>query len=176
MDQHVKRVYQSVYFHIWNVNSIRKLLTDETAASIIRALITSRIDNGNSLLTGITDRLFRKLQLAQNAAARFLTKTRKFDHITPIKRPSLATYSWENWLQITHFNLESLEWHCTRVFNKSFSSSLYSKSHASVFWSTITCRSTGFICLWKSSFFRCCTHDLELVAIEYKKLWFFSDF
>ena len=84
MDQHVKRVCQSVYFHIRNVNGIRKILTDETAATIIHALITSRIDNGNSLLTGITDRLIRKLQLAQNAAARILTKTRKFDHITPI--------------------------------------------------------------------------------------------
>ena len=84
MDQHVKRICQSIYFHIRNVNSIKKILTDETAATIIHALITSRIDNGNSLLTGITDRLLRKLQLVQNAAARILTKTRKFDHITPI--------------------------------------------------------------------------------------------
>ena len=92
MDQHVKRVCQSVYFHIRNVNSIRKILTDETAATIIHALITSRIDNGNSLLTGITDRLLRKLQLAQNAAARILTKTRKFDHITPILQELTSKY------------------------------------------------------------------------------------
>ena len=84
MDQHVKRICQSVYFHIRNVNSIRKILTQETASIIIHALITSRIDNGNSLLTGITDSLLRKLQLAQNAAARVLTKTKKFDHITPV--------------------------------------------------------------------------------------------
>ena len=85
MDQHVKRGCQSVYFHIRNVSGIRKILTDETAATIIHALITSRIDNSNSLLTGITDRgIIRKLQLAQNAAARILTKTSKFDHITPI--------------------------------------------------------------------------------------------
>ena len=30
--------------------------------------------------------LFRKLQLVQNAAARVLTKTKKFEHITPILR------------------------------------------------------------------------------------------
>ena len=92
MDQHVKRVYQSGYFHIRNVSSIRKILTDETAATIIHALITSRIDNGNSLLTGITDHLLRKLQLAQNSAARILTKTRKFDHITPILRVGVHKY------------------------------------------------------------------------------------
>ena len=70
MDEHVKRICQTVYFHIRNVNSIRKILTTETAATIIHALITSRTDNGNSLLTGISERLLCKLQLAQNAAAR----------------------------------------------------------------------------------------------------------
>jgi hypothetical protein len=84
MDQHVKRICQSAYYHVRNVNSIRKILSFDTAAIIIHALITSRIDNGNSLLIGITDHLIRKLQLAQNATARVLTKTRKFDHITPI--------------------------------------------------------------------------------------------
>ena len=84
MEDQIRRICQSVYFHIRNVNSIRKILSNETAATIKHALITSRIDNGNSLLTGVTDHSLRKLQLAQNAAARILTKTRKFDHITPI--------------------------------------------------------------------------------------------
>ena len=84
MEDQIRRICQSVYFHIRNVNSIRKILSNETAATVIHALITSHIDSGNSLLTGITDHSLRKLQLAQNAAARILTKTRKFDHITPI--------------------------------------------------------------------------------------------
>ena len=75
MDEHVKRICQTGHFHIRNVNSITKRLTTETAATIIHALSTSRIDNGNSLLTGISERLLYKLQLAQNAAARILTKT-----------------------------------------------------------------------------------------------------
>ena len=61
-------------FTIRNVNSIRKQLTSETVAIVTHALITSRIDNGNSLLTGISERLLGKLQLAQNAAARNLTR------------------------------------------------------------------------------------------------------
>ena len=90
MEDQIQRICQSVYFHIRNVNSISKILSNETAATIIHALITSRIDNGNSLLTGVTDHSLRKLQLAQNAAACILTKTRKFDHITPILRLALA--------------------------------------------------------------------------------------
>ena len=68
IDEHVKHICQTVYFHIRNVNSIRKILTIETAANIIHALITSCIDNGNSLLTGISKRLLCKLQLAQNCS------------------------------------------------------------------------------------------------------------
>ena len=45
MDEHVKRICQTVCFHIRNVNSIRKILTTESAATTIHALITSLIDN-----------------------------------------------------------------------------------------------------------------------------------
>ena len=40
--------------------------------------------NGNAILYGITEAQLKKLQQAQNAAAHMLTKTRKFDHITPV--------------------------------------------------------------------------------------------
>ncbi len=38
----------------------------------------------NSLLYGLPDSLFQKLQRMQNAAARMLTRTPKYDHVTPI--------------------------------------------------------------------------------------------
>ena len=106
MDEHVKRICQTVYFHIRNVNSIRKILTTETAATIIHALITSRIDNGNSLLTGISEHLLRKLQLAQNAAACILTKTKKFEHITPV----LKELHWLPVRERIQFKLLVLTW------------------------------------------------------------------
>ena len=84
MEDQIWQICQSVYFHIRNVNGIRKKLSHETAATLIHALITSRIDNSNSLLTGAADHSLHKLQLAQNAATRILIKTHKFDHITPI--------------------------------------------------------------------------------------------
>ena len=143
-------------------------------ATIIHALYTSRIENGNSLLTGITDCLLHKRQLAQNAAYSYKDK-KIWTHNSYIKRPSLATYSWDNQLQNTHFNLESFEWHCTRVFISS-SSSFYSKSHASVFWKTLTCRSTGFICIWRSSSFSCCTQALELLPLNIRNCNSFQTF
>jgi len=48
--------------------------------------ISSRLDYCNSLLAGAADCVIRKLQGIQNAAARLITGTRKFNHITPILR------------------------------------------------------------------------------------------
>ena len=84
MDNHIKNVCKSTYFHIRNLYEIRKILDQDTASLLVHALITSRLDNGNSLLYGITDKQINKLQRVQNAAARMLTRTRKFDHITPV--------------------------------------------------------------------------------------------
>ena len=103
MDEHIKRICQTVYFHIRNA---RKILTTETAATIIQVLITSRIDNGNSLLTGISERLLCKLLLAHNAATRILTKTRKFEHISPI----LQELHWLPVCERIQFKLLILTW------------------------------------------------------------------
>ena len=52
------------------------------------------MDYCNSLLFGISDCLLKKLQRVQNAAARLVTCTRKFDHVTPLLRDTL------HWLPI----------------------------------------------------------------------------
>ncbi len=53
--------------------------------------MTSRLDYCNALLSGCSARLINKLQMVQNAAARVLTKTRKYEqHISPV----LSTLHW----------------------------------------------------------------------------------
>ena len=46
--------------------------------------VTSRLDNGNALLYGISEYLLAKLQRVQNAADRLITRTKKQEHITPV--------------------------------------------------------------------------------------------
>ena len=53
---------------------------------LIGAFISSRLDYCNSLLADATSGLLTNLQSVQNAAARFVTMSWKFDHITPILR------------------------------------------------------------------------------------------
>ncbi|KAF7700480.1 hypothetical protein HF521_003438, partial [Silurus meridionalis] len=57
---------------------------------LVHAFMTSRIDYCNALLGGCPASLINKLQLVQNAAARVLTRSRKYDHITPI----LSSLHW----------------------------------------------------------------------------------
>ena len=51
---------------------------------VLHAFVTSRIDYCNGLLYRLPDCEITKLQRVQNAAARLLTSSRKYDHITPV--------------------------------------------------------------------------------------------
>ncbi|XP_061913857.1 uncharacterized protein LOC133656987 [Entelurus aequoreus] len=73
-----------------NIAKIRSILSTSDAEIIIHAFVTSRLDYCNVLFSGLPMSSIKRLQLVQNAAARLLTKTRKFDHITPI----LAHLHW----------------------------------------------------------------------------------
>ncbi|KAF7710709.1 hypothetical protein HF521_009581, partial [Silurus meridionalis] len=42
------------------------------------------LDYCNALLSGCSSKCINKLQLVKNAAARVLTRSRKYDHITPV--------------------------------------------------------------------------------------------
>ena len=60
------------------------------ADALIHAFMSSSLDYCNSVFSGLPNSNTRSLQLVQNAAARLLTGTRKFDHIAPI----LASLHW----------------------------------------------------------------------------------
>jgi len=48
--------------------------------------VSSRLDYCNAILHGLPEKLTRRLQSVQNAAARMITSARRRDHITPILR------------------------------------------------------------------------------------------
>ena len=80
---HVNSVCKSAFHHLRNISRIRKLLSTTTTETLVHAFITSKLDHCNSLLN-VPKYVIKKLQSVQNAAARLITGSRKYDHITPI--------------------------------------------------------------------------------------------
>ncbi len=54
------------------------------AEMLINAFMSSRLDYCNALLGGCSARLENKLHMVQNAAARVLTRTRNYEHISQV--------------------------------------------------------------------------------------------
>ncbi len=67
-----------------NIAKLRNMLPVSDAEKLVHAFMTSRLDYCNALLGGCPASSINKLQVVQNAAARVLTRSRKYDHITPI--------------------------------------------------------------------------------------------
>ncbi|KAI5104710.1 hypothetical protein C0J45_6336, partial [Silurus meridionalis] len=70
-------------FHLRNISKLGNMLSISDAEKLVHAFMTSRKDYCNALLGGCPASLINK-QFVQNAAARVLTRSRKYDHITPI--------------------------------------------------------------------------------------------
>ena len=86
MEDHVNSVCKSAFFHIRRIAKIRNYLSEESAATLVHAFVTCKLDNGNSLLYGLPKFLIQRLQSVQNCAARLVTRNSKFAHVTPVLR------------------------------------------------------------------------------------------
>ncbi len=91
-DSHVSSICKTVFFHLKNISKLRPM---SNAEMLIHAFVTSRLEYCNALLGGYSAHLINKLQMVQNAAARVLTGTRKYEHISTV----LSTL---HWLPIKH--------------------------------------------------------------------------
>ena len=84
MNAHVQSITRQCYMHLRNISHIRRHLTHDATKSLIQSLVISRIDYCNALLYGLPTVTVNKLQKVQNTAARIVTKTSRYVHITPI--------------------------------------------------------------------------------------------
>ncbi len=80
----MSHVTKTAFFHLRNIAKLRNMFTVSDAEKLVHAFMTSRLDYCNALLAGCPASSINKLQIVQNAAARVLTRSRKYDHITPI--------------------------------------------------------------------------------------------
>ena len=81
---HVSDMCRSSLNQLRNLSKITKYLTQESRDIAVHVFITSKLVYCNSFLYDCRKVRLKKLQYCQNTAARIVTQTRKFDHITPV--------------------------------------------------------------------------------------------
>ncbi len=83
-ENHISHVTKTASLHLRNIAKLRNMLSVSDAEKLVHAFMTSRLDYCYGLLGGCPASSINKLQIVRNAAARVLTRSRKYDHITPI--------------------------------------------------------------------------------------------
>lgn len=123
MEKQVSSVVRKMYLNIRKISKVKHHLTKEACANDINATVISHLDYHNALLPGITDRQMHQLQVAQNSAARCLTKTHYRQHMFDINM-SYASLKivWLECKLKTEINRE-FELHAPLIFMTSFSQS-----------------------------------------------------
>ena len=79
---HISYISKSCFVHIRDLRRIRNTLDHTTACTIATSLIHSKLDYCNSLFLNLNCQQTNRLQLILNSAARAVTKTPKYNHIT----------------------------------------------------------------------------------------------
>lgn len=90
LESQICSVVRTSFFHLRQLAKIKHFLARQQFETVIHAFVTTRLDYCNALYFGVSHSSIARLQLVQNAAARLLTGTRKFEHITPI----LSSLHW----------------------------------------------------------------------------------
>ena len=79
MTSQVANVCRSAYYHLSRIAKIRDSVSTTVCKSLIYGLVTSRIDYGNAILFGISDRHLHRLEMVQRSAARIVMQIRRRD-------------------------------------------------------------------------------------------------
>lgn len=79
----VSHICKTTSFHLRNVGRIRTYLCEDADTKITTAMVTSRLNYCNGLLSNISKEQIERLPQIENTSARIIANPRKFDHITP---------------------------------------------------------------------------------------------
>jgi hypothetical protein len=108
MKPQVDTVVKQSNYQLRSIGKIRQYLSFDACSSLIHASISSKLDYGNSLLFGLPDTQIKRLQKVQNTAARILTRTRKYDHITHV----LKSLHWLPVAKRIEFKINFITYKC----------------------------------------------------------------
>jgi hypothetical protein len=122
---HVTALVKSCNYQLRLIGQARRYLTHNATEKVIHAFVSSRLDSGNALLNGLPDYQIGRVQRVQNTAARILTRTRKFEHISPI----LRSLHWLPVVRRIYFKVLCLTYKCLHNQAPKYMSDLLTPYH-----------------------------------------------
>ena len=93
LDEHITNTVSSCSASLCQINRIKHIFDSKSLENVIHALVFSRLFSRSPVWSSTTKKNVSKLQSVQNFAARVVTGSRKFEHITPVLRDL-------NWLRV----------------------------------------------------------------------------
>ena len=84
VDHHITAICKTSPYHLRNIATIRKYLDEASTETLVHAFVTSKLSWTTEVPKFMDYRSINRLQLALNTAARVVTCTRKYGHITPV--------------------------------------------------------------------------------------------
>ena len=109
--KHISNICKSCFYHIRDLRRIRRHLPLSTAKTTSNSLITSRLDDCNSLINNIAKQDLSKLQRVQNCLARVVLRAPRFS-------PSLPLLKQLHWLSVNYrikFKLSTLTYRAVAI-------------------------------------------------------------
>ena len=98
MEPHINKVCKTGYWHLSNLSRLRHCMSADSMIILINAFIHSHIENCNSLLYNLPNKLIMKLQKLNNAAARLITNSDRTSSSTELSKTL-------HWLPV-HFRID----------------------------------------------------------------------
>ena len=84
MATHVNSICKRACCKIRSIGRIRSFLTDTEDASLVHAIVSSKIDYCNLFLYGLSIKHLNKLQRVLNCASQVMSCVRKHEHMSPV--------------------------------------------------------------------------------------------
>ena len=83
-NEHVTNVVSSCIAGLYQINRTKYIFDKQTLINIINALIFSKMYYGSAIWSKTSSKNVKKLELVQNFAARIISGSNKYEHITPV--------------------------------------------------------------------------------------------
>lgn len=83
-NEHVNTLTSSLISTLWQISRARHLFSKSVLTIILNCIVFCKLFYCSTVWSGTFAHNINKLQLVQNFAARVLTNSKKFDHISPV--------------------------------------------------------------------------------------------